>query len=126
MTAETQLVALQATVIEQALLTVLQALVVAGFLGVSALAAHLLVRAFRSENGELRLRDARLMLGGASVLFIVGFARLVVTDGAPSESLAGLALGFAGVTYLLYTVRPELFKLADRDETATSVEDPAN
>jgi hypothetical protein len=126
MIAETQLVALQATLIEQALMTVVQGLVVVGFLGVSVLAAHLLIRAFRGENSELSPRDTKIMLAGATVLFVIGFTRLVITDGTRTESLAAVALGFTGVTYLLYATRPELFERADRDETSRPVDDTSN
>lgn len=124
MITEAQFVALQTATIEQVLLTVLQGLVVVGFLGVSVLAAHLLVQAFRTENGEFRIRDARLMLAGAGVLFVTGFTSLVVTDGVSAGSLAGVALGFAGVTYLLYTARPELFTRFGRDGTSASTDRP--
>jgi hypothetical protein len=122
----TQLTALQTTVLDQVLLTGLQGLVVVGFLATGLLAAHLLVRAVRSETGEFRIRDARLVLVGASVLFVIGFTRLVTADTVPAESLAGVALGFVGVTYLLYTARPELFDRPDRDGTFASTEDPTN
>jgi threonine/homoserine/homoserine lactone efflux protein len=117
---------LQTTLSEQVLLTVLQALTVIGYLGVSALAVHLLVGAARRETGAFRPRDARLVLAGATVLFVVAFANLVVTDGIPHESLAGLALGFAGVTYLLYTAWPALFERPDRDATPTPTEETTN
>jgi hypothetical protein len=124
MIVQTQPVVLQTAAIDRVLLTVLQGLVVVGFLGISALTAHLLVRAFRTDNGEFRTRDARLMLAGAGVLFVAGFATLVVTGGVPAESLAGIALGVAGVTYLLYTARPELFSRPDPDGTSAATDRP--
>lgn len=123
MITETQLVALQ-TATDQVLLTALQGLTVAGFLGIGVLVAHLLVQAFQTENGEFRIRDARVMLAGSGVLFVTGFATLVVTDGVPTESLAGVALAFTGVTYLLYTARPGLFTRSDRDGTSASSDRP--
>jgi hypothetical protein len=126
MIAEGQLTVLQTTVIDQLLLTVLQGLVVVGFLGISVLAAHLLVRAVRTETGEFRTRDAKLMLAGASLLFVLGFTRLTATDGVPAATLASVALGFAGVTYLLYTTRPELFERAEHDRTPASVDEPTD
>jgi len=126
MIAEGQLTVLQTTVTDQLLLTSLQGLVVVGFLGISVLAAHLLVRAVRTETGDFRTRDAKVMLAGASVLFIVGFTRLTVTDGIPSEALASVVLGFAGVTYLLYTARPELFERTEHNGTPASVEEPTD
>jgi hypothetical protein len=109
---------------ETVLFTLLQALTVAGFLFVGVAAAHLLVRALRAEHdGRLRERDARLVLAGAVVLFVVGFTRVVgdsVVGGVESASLAAVALGFSGVTYLLYTARPGLFELPEGDgESAT-------
>lgn len=126
MITETVPITLQVSVVDRVLLTVLQGVTVVGFLGISALAAHLLVRAFRTETGNLRIRDAKFMLAGASVLFVIGFTRLVITDGTPRESLAAVVLGFTGVTYLLYTTRPELFERADRDETSRTVDDTSN
>jgi hypothetical protein len=122
----TELMPLQIAIADRVLSTVLQGATVAGFIGVSALAAHLLVRAFRTEGGSLRVRDAQIMLAGASLLFVTGFTNLVVSDGAPSESLAAVALGFAGVAYLLYTRGPELFERADRDETPRPLEDTSH
>jgi hypothetical protein len=124
MTVETTIVAFQATVADQILLTLLQGLVVVGFLGVSILVTHLLVQAVQTENDGLRVRDATVVLAGAGVLFSIGFTRLVTVDNTPREGLAGIALGFAGVTYLLYTARPELFELSEQDETTTVAEDP--
>jgi hypothetical protein len=69
---------------------------------------------------------AVFMLAGAGVLFIIGFTQLVTGGNVPREGLAGIALGFAGVTYLLYAARPELFELGEQDETTTVVEDPPN
>lgn len=106
---------LQSSVADRALLTVLQVLVALALLGLGVLVAHLAVRAVRTEPGAIRLRDARLILAGAGVLFVVGFVDLVPVDGVPSGSLASLALGFAGVAYLLYTVRPALFATTDPD-----------
>lgn len=126
MIAEGLLTVLQMTVTDQLLLTVLQGLVVVGFLGISLLAAHLLVRAVRTDTGEFRTRDAKLMLAGASLLFVLGFTRLTVTDGIPAETLASVALGFAGVAYLLYTTRPELFERTEDDRTSASVEEPTD
>jgi hypothetical protein len=126
MSTETEVIALQVDVVDRVLLTVLQGITVVGFLGISALASHLLVRAFRAENGEFRIRDAKIMLAGASVLFVIGFTGLVSADGTPTESLAAVALGFTGVTYLLYTTCPELFERADRGETSGSVDDTGN
>lgn len=90
----------------------------------SILATHLLVQAVQTENDGLRVRDATVVLAGAGVLFSIGFTRLVTVDNTPREGLAGIALGFAGVTYLLYTARPELFELSEQDETTTVAEDP--
>jgi hypothetical protein len=109
---------------ETVLFTLLQALTVAGFLLVGVAAVHLLVRALRAEHdGRLRERDARLVLAGAAVLFVVGFAQVVgdsVVGGVESASLAAVVLGFCGVTYLLYTARPGLFEVAKNDgESAT-------
>lgn len=126
MIAEGQLTVLQTIVTDRLLLTVLQGLVVVGFLGISTLAVHLLVRAVRTDTGDLRTRDTKLMLVGASLLFIVGFTRLTITRGVPAETLASVALGFAGVTYLLYTTRPELFKRAEHDRPPASVEEPTD
>jgi hypothetical protein len=126
MIAEGQLTVFQTTVTDQLLLTSLQGLVVVGFLGISVLVSHLLVRAVRTETGDFRTRDAKLMLAGASVLFIVGFTRLTVTDSVPAATLASVALGFAGVTYLLYTARPELFERAEHDRTPASFEEPTD
>ncbi|WP_435181252.1 hypothetical protein [Halorussus sp. AFM4] len=126
MIAEGLLPVLQTAVTDQLLLTVLQGLVVVGFLGISLLAAHLLVRAVRTDTGEFRTRDAKLMLAGASLLFVLGFTRLTVTDEIPAETLASVALGFAGVAYLLYTTRPELFERAEGDRTPGSVEEPTD
>jgi uncharacterized membrane protein len=126
MIAEGQLTVLQTIVTDRLLLTVLQGLVVVGFLGTSLLAAHLLVRAVRTDTGEFRTRDAKLMLAGASVMFVLGFTRLTATDGIPAEPLASVALGFAGVAYLLYTTRPELFERAEDDRTPASVEEPTD
>ena len=126
MISETELIALQTNAVDRVLLTVLQGIAVVGFLGISALAAHLLVQAFRTENGDFRIRDAKIMLAGASVLFVIGFTRLVITDSTPTESLAAVALGFTGVTYLLYTTRPELFERVDRDEASRPVDDITN
>jgi hypothetical protein len=123
MTIEALFVALQVGVVDRTLLTVLHGVTVVGFLGISALAVHLLVRALRTGNGDVRGRDVRIMLAGASVLFVVGFARLVVTDGTPAGSLAAVALGFTGVTYLFYTTRPDLFERVRRDETPGPVDD---
>jgi hypothetical protein len=126
MLTETELLLLQTNVVDRVLLTVLQGITVVGFLGISALAAHFLVQAVRTENGDFRIRDAKIMLAGAGVLFVIGFTRLVITDGTPTESLAAVALGFTGVTYLLYTTRPELFERADRDEPSRPVNDTTN
>lgn len=108
---------LQASVVDSVLLTLLQGLTVVGFLVVGLAAVHLLVGALRTEHGRLRDREARALLAGAGVLFVAGFARLVVADGVPSESLAGVALGFTAVAYLLSLAHPALFELSTGDET---------
>lgn len=126
MIAEGQLTVVQTPMVDRLLLTGLQGLVVVGLLGISILATHLLVRAVRAETGDFRTRDAKLVLAGASVLFVLGLARLTVTDGIPAESLASVALGFAAVTYLLYTARPELFERVEQEGTPGSVEDPTD
>jgi uncharacterized membrane protein len=111
-------VLLQVNVVDSLLLTLLQAVTVAALLGVGVLTVHLLVRALRARHGRLRDRDARLVLAAAGVLFVVGFGRLVVADGAPSGSLAGVALGGAAAAYLLYLARPTLFAFGEPDEPA--------
>jgi uncharacterized membrane protein len=126
MIAEGQLTVLQTTVTDQLLLSVLQGLVIVGFVGLSLLAAHLLVRAIRTDTGEFRTRDAKVMLAGASLLFVVGFTRLTLTDGIPAEALASVALGFVGVAYLLYTTRPDLFDRAEDNRTPASVDEPTD
>ncbi len=126
MITEGQLTVLQTTVTDQLLLSVLQGLVVVGFVGLSLLAAHLLVRAIRTDTGEFRTRDAKVMLAGAGLLFIVGFTRLTLTDGIPAEALASVALGFVGVAYLLYTTRPDLFDRAEDNRTPASVDEPTD
>jgi uncharacterized membrane protein len=126
MITEGQLTVLQTTVTDQLLLSVLQGLVVVGFVGLSLLAAHLLVRAIRTDTGEFRTRDAKVMLAGAGLLFIIGFTRLTLTDGVPAEALASVALGFVGVAYLLYTTRPDLFDRAEDNRTPASVDEPTD
>lgn len=126
MITEGQLTVLQTTVTDQLLLSMLQGLVVVGFVGLSLLAAHLLVRAIRTDTGEFRTRDAKVMLAGAGLLFIIGFTRLTLTDGIPAEALASVALGFVGVAYLLYTTRPDLFDRAEDNRTPASVDEPTD
>jgi uncharacterized membrane protein len=126
MITEGQLTVLQTTVTDQLLLSVLQGLVVVGFVGLSLLGAHLLVRAIRTDTGEFRTRDAKVMLAGAGLLFIIGFTRLTLTDGVPAEALASVALGFVGVAYLLYTTRPDLFDRAEDNRTPASVDEPTD
>ncbi len=109
---------LRASVTDGALLTLLQALVALAFLGVSLAAVHLLVGALRSEQGHLGYRRARSVLVAAGVLFVAGFVRLVVVEGVPSASLAGVALGASAIAYLLYLARPELFAAPAEDEAA--------
>jgi len=111
-------VALQASVVDSVLLTVLQAVTVVAFLLGGVAAVHLLVRALRADHGRLRDREARLVVAAAGGLFVVGFARLAITDGAPHGSLAAVALGFAAIAYLLYLARPALFEMPEQDETA--------
>jgi hypothetical protein len=94
--------------------------------GFSLLGAHLLVRAIRTDTGEFRTRDAKVMLAGAGLLFIIGFTRLTLTDGVPAEALASVALGFVGVAYLLYTTRPDLFDRAEDNRTPASVDEPTD
>jgi hypothetical protein len=108
--------ALQAEFVDQALLALLQALVVVGFLAVGVAAAYLFVRALRTEHGRLRDREARFVLAGAAVLFVVGFARLVTVDAVAHESLAAVALGFTAVVYLLSLARPALFDVSASSE----------
>jgi hypothetical protein len=113
---------LQASVVDSVLLAVLHGLTVVAFLAISLATVSLLVGALRAEHGRLRDREARIILVAAGVLFVAGFARLVVTDGVPNESLAGVALGFAAVAYLLSLARPALFDLSGEGETARDVD----
>lgn len=108
---------LQVSVVDSVLLTALQALTVVAFLVVSLAAVHLLVRVLRANYGRLRNGEARVVLAAAGVLFVAGFARLVVFNGVSHESLAGVALEFTAVAYLLYLSRPALFEVSTYDET---------
>jgi threonine/homoserine/homoserine lactone efflux protein len=93
------------------------------FLGVGVVTAHLLVRALQAEHGRLRDREARFVLVGAGVLFVVGFAQLVVSVEGAQEGLAAVALGFTAVAYLLYLSRPALFGTSEQDERNGSVDE---
>ena len=99
--------------LETVLFTLLHALTAGGFLLLGVAAAHLLVRGLRDDHdGRLRERDHRTMLAGAVVLFVLGFVQVVgasVVGEVETASLAALALGFCGVTYLLFVERPALF-----------------
>lgn len=108
---------LQASVVDNVLLTALQGLAIVGILGFSLSGVHLLVRALRAEHGRLRNREAWFVLVAAGVLFVTGFARLVVADGVPSGSLAFVALGFIPVAYLLYLAQLALFEPSAQDKT---------
>jgi hypothetical protein len=114
---------LQTDVFDQVLLVVLQGLVTVAFLGIGVVVAHLLVRALRTEYGRLRDREARFVLVGAGVLFVVGFARLVVVVEGAQGSLAAIVLGFTAVTYLLYLGRPTLFETPGQDQRNETVDE---
>jgi hypothetical protein len=119
--------ALRASVVDGALLTAVRGLAVVAFLAIGVVAVHLLVGAFRAEHGRLRDREARLVVVAAGVVFVAGFARLAVADGADHGSLAGVALGFTAIAYLPYLARPVPFELPADDGTAENADtEPAH